>query len=64
MVLEWQAVSTGGRRMHWIHCSQVPDIVFKTALLTGRQVKDPDGIWKPMAGSSTHGKVAKIKNGR
>ena len=58
MVLEFQALSTPGRKLHWLHCTQVPDIVFKTALRTGRQVKDSDGIWKTMAGSKTHGKAA------
>ena len=58
MVIEWQALSAPGRRLHWVHCPQVPDIVFKTALLTGRQVKDGDGIWRPIASSKNRGKVA------
>ena len=57
MVFEFQALSAAGRRLHWVHCVQVPDIVFKTALLTGRQVKDTDGVWKSIAGSMSHGKV-------
>ena len=59
MIIEWQALSSPGRKSHWVHVPAVPAPVCKAALLTGRQCKEQDGTWRPMALSKSHGKVAR-----
>lgn len=61
LLLEWKAKTTPSRHLHWIHVPEVPEVVLKTSLLTGRQVKDEDGVWRPMALSKNMGLVMTIK---
>lgn len=57
LLIEWKALCSPGRHLHWIHITEIPESVRKVAVLTGRQVKDDDGVWRNMSRSNTHGKV-------
>ena len=60
-IIEWKALSAPNRHVRWIHVSQVPDNVREIALLTGRQIREPDGCRQPMGRSHTGGKVFTAK---
>ena len=53
LIIEWKALSAPNQHVHWIHLSQVLDNVREIALLTGRQIREPDGCWQPMGRSYT-----------
>ena len=57
VVLEFYASHNANRKLHWLMVKELPDSVMKVASLTGRRMKNSDGVWQALSQSATGGKV-------